>query len=39
MFNDDDSKKHGIYTFEFTTDDILRSELVKYIAKKINGFN
>jgi phosphate starvation-inducible protein PhoH and related proteins len=39
MFNDEESKQHGIYTFEFTADDILRSELVKYIAKKINGFN
>lgn len=39
MFNDEESKAHGIYTFEFTADDILRSEIVKFIAKKINGFN
>lgn len=37
LFNDDDSKEHGIYTFEFTEDDILRSELVKFIVQKIKN--
>lgn len=37
LFNDDDSKEHGIYTFEFTEDDILRSEIVKFIVKKIKS--
>jgi phosphate starvation-inducible PhoH-like protein len=37
LFNDDDSKQHGIYTFEFTEDDILRSELVKFIVQKIKN--
>jgi phosphate starvation-inducible protein PhoH len=35
LFNDDDSKENGIYTFEFTDDDILRSALTKFIVKKI----
>lgn len=34
MFSDEESKDHGIYTFEFTDDDIMRSELVKFIVKK-----
>jgi phosphate starvation-inducible PhoH-like protein len=37
LFNDDESKSHGIYTFEFTEDDILRSELVKFIVQKIKN--
>jgi phosphate starvation-inducible PhoH-like protein len=37
LFNDDDSKENGIYTFEFTDDDILRSALVKFIVKKIKS--
>jgi phosphate starvation-inducible PhoH-like protein len=35
LFNDADSRENGIYTFEFTDDDILRSALVKFIVKKI----
>jgi phosphate starvation-inducible protein PhoH len=34
MFSDEESKENGIYTFEFTDDDIMRSELVKFIVKK-----
>lgn len=34
-FNDDESKENGIYTFEFSEDDIVRSKLVKFIVKKI----
>lgn len=37
LFNDDDSKDHGIYTFEFTEDDILRSAIVKFIVKKVKS--
>jgi phosphate starvation-inducible PhoH-like protein len=37
LFNDDESKEHGIYTFEFTEDDILRSALVKFIVQKIKN--
>ena len=39
LFNDDESKSHGIYTFEFTEDDILRSALVKFIVQKIKNLN
>jgi phosphate starvation-inducible protein PhoH len=34
-FNDEEAKKQGIYTFEFTADDIMRSELVKFIVKRL----
>lgn len=37
LFNDDESKANGIYTFEFTEDDILRSALVKFIVQKIKN--
>ena len=37
LFNDEESKEHGIYTFEFTEDDILRSALVKFIVQKIKN--
>ena len=37
LFSDNDSKDMGIYNFEFTEDDILRSELVKFIVKKIKS--
>ena len=37
LFNDDQSKDQGIYTFEFNDDDVLRSEIVKYIVKKIKN--
>lgn len=35
LFSDDESKEHGIFTFEFTEDDVLRSALVKFIVAKI----
>lgn len=34
MFNNDESIKNGIHVFEFTEEDILRSEFVKFIIKK-----
>ena len=34
-FDDDESKENGIYTCKFDEDDILRSELVKFILKKL----
>lgn len=37
LFGDDDSKNHGIHTFEFTEEDIQRSELVKFFVKKLKG--
>ena len=37
LFGDSDSKEQGIYSHEFTEDDIVRSELVKFIVKKIKS--
>jgi hypothetical protein len=36
LFSGEDSQSHGIHTFEFTEDDIKRSEILKFIVKKIN---
>lgn len=35
LFDCEESKENGIYTFEFTEEDIVRSEILKYIVKKI----
>lgn len=35
QFDDTESKEHGIYTFRFEEDDIVRSGLVKFIIKKL----
>ena len=35
LFSDEDSKNNGIATFEFDEDDIMRSELVKFLTKKL----
>lgn len=35
LFNDEDSKSKGVHTFEFNEDDILRSEIVKFLVKKL----
>ena len=37
LFNDAESKDNGIYTFQFTEDDILRSALVKYIVTRVKS--
>lgn len=37
LFSDEQSKQNGIYTFEFTKEDILRSALVKFIVGKIES--
>lgn len=34
MFNNEEAKQHGIYCVEFTEEDILRSEICKFIVKK-----
>ena len=36
IFNGEDSKAMGIHTFEFNEEDIVRSELTKFIVTKIN---
>lgn len=37
LFTDDASKSHGIHTFEFNEEDIIRSKLVKFIITKIKS--
>ena len=36
IFNDDESKEMGIHTFSFTTRDIVRSEILKFIIKRLD---
>lgn len=36
VFNDEESRNQGIHVFKFTEDDIIRSDLVKFIVKKLN---
>jgi len=35
LFDDDESKQNGICTFRFNEEDILRSQLVRFIVKKL----
>ena len=35
LFSDDESANHGIYNFKFDEEDIMRSELVKFLVKKL----
>lgn len=37
IFSDEDSKKFGLHHFEFTKDDIVRSEFVKYVVEKLEN--
>lgn len=39
LFDDEESKNNGIYTFKFDEDDIVRSGLVKFILKKLKNLN
>jgi phosphate starvation-inducible PhoH-like protein len=36
-FSDEESMENGIYTFTFDEEDIMRSELVKFIVSKLKG--
>jgi phosphate starvation-inducible protein PhoH len=36
-FNDQESRDKGIYTFTFDEDDIMRSELIKFLIKRLNS--
>ena len=38
MFNDESSRKEGIYCLEFGKEDIMRSELLKFIVEKIEDY-
>lgn len=37
LFDDDESRVNGIYTFKFTEEDIVRSKLVQFIATKVKN--
>ena len=37
ILGDEESKAMGIHTFKFTEEDIMRSELVKYLIKKFKN--
>ena len=37
LFSDDDSRANGVKSFEFNEDDIMRSELVRFLVKKFKG--
>lgn len=39
LFDDEDSRNNGIFTFKFTEEDIVRSGVVKYIIKKIKNLS
>ena len=38
LLNDDESKEHGIHVFKFTEENIVRSELCKYLLLKLKNF-
>ena len=37
IFSGSDCKENGIHAFNFTVDDIFRSEILKFIIKKIDN--
>ena len=39
LFSDEESAQQGIYNFEFTEEDIMRSELVKFLVKKLKDLS
>ena len=39
LFSDEDSAQHGVFSFEFTEEDIKRSEILKFIVRKIRNIN
>lgn len=39
IFNNEESQKQGIYCVEFGKEDIMRSEILKFIIDKIENFN
>ncbi len=39
IFNNEESREQGIFYFPFTDDDIMRSQLVKFIVQQVNKFN
>lgn len=39
LFNDEESRQQGIHCVEFTKDDIMRSEILKFIIDKVEQYN
>ena len=39
LFSDEESEQHGVFSFEFTEEDIKRSEILKFIVRKIKDIN
>mgnify|MGYP003342459784 FL=1 len=39
IFNDEESRQKGIYSFYFSEEDIKRSDLVKFIVKKLKSLS
>jgi phosphate starvation-inducible PhoH-like protein len=39
IFDNEESRNEGIYTFSFTVDDVLRSGVLKFILKKLDTYN
>jgi hypothetical protein len=39
LFNDEESQKEGVFCFEFTKEDIVRSGIVKFIIEKIENLD
>ena len=39
LFSDEESAQRGIFSFEFAEEDIKRSEILKFVVKKINALN
>ena len=39
IFDDEESRNKGIYTFKFDEEDIMRSELLKFLIKKLRECN
>lgn len=39
LFNDEESKKEGIFCFEFNKNDILRSDIVRFIIEKVESLS
>lgn len=37
LFNDEESRSHGIHYFSFTREDIVRSKVLRYIMERIEG--
>ena len=39
LFSDEESLSRGVHTFSFSEEDIMRSELVKFLVKKLKKLN